>query len=152
MGAKALKPAIQNLYDEDFAIWTEETARLLRAGRFDHIDVEHLAEEVEDMGKSQGHEVRSRLRVLMVHLLKWKCQPQKRSRSWSSTAATQRAELRDVFSESPSLRAKLPPSIPDVYPDAVEQAALETGLPESAFPRECPFSPEQIMDRRFLPD
>ncbi len=152
MGTKALKPAVSNLYDEDFAVWTEQTASLLRAGRFDQIDVEHLAEEVEDMGKSQRHEVQSRLRVLLVHLLKWKYQPQKRSPSWRSTVVTQREELNDVFADSPSLRRSLPNAVARIYAASVELAGIETGLPQGAFPSECPFSVEQVLDHKFLPE
>ncbi len=151
MGTKALKPAVSNLYDEDFAVWTEETASLLRAGRFDQIDIEHLAEEVEDMGKSEKHEVQSRLRVLILHLLKWKFQPEQQSRSWNSTIATQRVELERRFEQSPSLRRDLSKSVAKVYFDAVHLAAIETGLPQSSFPSDCPFRVEQVLGRNFLP-
>src|SRR5437588_12681668 len=93
MGAKTLKPVRAKLYDEDFAVWTSETARLLRAGRFDEVDIEHVAEEIEDMGKRDKRELRSRLTVLIVHLLKRKWQPEKRTRGWQSTLLTQREEL-----------------------------------------------------------
>ena len=86
-----LKPASASLYDEDFAVWTAETARLLRAGRFDEVDIEHVAEEIEDMGKRDKRELHSRLTVLILHLLKWKWQPEKKSASWGSTIVTQRA-------------------------------------------------------------
>ncbi len=152
MTTKALKPPVSNLYDQDFAAWTHETARLLRQRRFEEIDIEHAAEELEDMGASQKHEVHSRLRVLTIHLLKWKYQSQKRSRSWHSTIATQRAELDDVFGRSPSLRGNLSRSVAEVYSRSVELASIETGLPEDTFPHECPFTAEQIMDRGFLPD
>ena len=152
MSTKALQPSVSNLYDEDFAAWTSHTAHLLRAGRLADLDVEHLAEEVEDMGKSERREVLSRITVLLLHLLKWKFQPRKRTGSWQSTLASQRAELSRVFEDSPSLRNVFSKSLPAVYSDAVEQAAAETGLPAEAFPDGCPFSPDQIMDRGFLPD
>src|SRR2546426_519054 len=111
MGAKSLTRPASKLYDEDFVAWASETARLLRSGRFDKIDVEHLAEEVEDMANRDKRELASRLRVLILHLLKWQQQPGKRSRSWRATIATQRAELKDLLDQSPSLRRVLPGSV-----------------------------------------
>src|SRR5713226_718431 len=104
MGAKTLKPRTASLYDQDFAVWTSETARLLRAGRFDEVDIEHVAEEIEDMGKRDKRELHSRLTVLLLHLLKWKWQPEKQTRGWQSTLLTQRAELGRLLEDSPSLR------------------------------------------------
>lgn len=152
MGAKPLTRPASQLYDEDFVVWAIETARLLRERRFEQIDIEHLAEEVEAMGRSQKHEVRSRLRVLLVHLLKWKHQPRRRSAGWQSTMTTQRTELRDLFEQSPSLRRQVSEALPRVYLDAAKLAAIETGLAADAFPRACPFSPAQILDDTFLPE
>jgi len=152
MGAKTLKPAAASLYDEDFAVWTAETARLLRAGRFDEVDIEHVAEEIEDMGKRDKRELHSRLTVLILHLLKWKWQPEKKSASWGSAIVTQRAELRRLFRQSPSLKAEVQDAVEDVYSDAMEGATVETGLPARTFPRKCPFTPDQILDRDFLPE
>ena len=152
MGAKTLKPSTSSLYDEDFAAWTSETARLLRASRFDEVDVAHVAEEIEDMGKSEKREMLSRLTVLIVHLLKWQYQHAQQSSSWRSTVITQRAELDRLFEDSPSLRRSVRASIPKVYSDAVDAAIAETGLPAGTFPGECPFSPDQILDRKFWPD
>jgi len=155
MGVKSLTrpsakpPQHKLLYDQDFAVWTQQTARLLRAGRFTEIDIESLAEEVEDMGKRDRDEAHSRLRVLLAHLLKWQQQPEKRSRSWRSTIATQRVELGQVFRRSPSMMRVLDESLAEIYFDAVEQAAIETGLPADSFPRDCPFSVQQILDRAF---
>ena len=152
MGAKTLKPAAASLYDEDFAIWTAETARLLRAGRFDEVDIEHVAEEIEDMGKRDKRELHSRLTVLILYLLKWKWQPEKKSANWGSTIVTQRAELRRLFEQSPSLKTKVQDAVEEVYSDAMEGATVEAGLPARTFPRKCPFTPDQILDREFLPE
>ena len=151
MSAKSLTPPAALLYDEDFARWTAETARLLRQGRLTELDVEHLAEEVEDMGKSQHRELGSRLTVIIQHLLKWQLQPEKRSGSCKATTVTQRAELDRLFEQSPSLRREVPASMARVYGDAVAISAAETGLPVESFPRESPFTPEQILDQDFFP-
>src|SRR5713226_7348754 len=126
MGAKSLIRPSTELYDEDFVVWAIETARLLRARRFDEIDVEHAAEEIEDMAKRDKRELLSRLRVLIKHLLKWQHQADHRSGSWESTIITQRAELEHLFEQSPSLRRAVPASTAEVYRDAVAEAIVET--------------------------
>jgi hypothetical protein len=151
MGAKSLKPSLAGLYDDDFAAWASETARQLRAGRFSEIDVEHVAEEIEDMGKSEKREMLRRLTVLVMHLLKWKWQADKRTTSWQSTMATQRAELHRLLRQSPSLKSVIAASVTDVYPDAVESAIIETGLSAQTFPASCPFSVDEILERMFFP-
>src|SRR5579863_1659056 len=151
MGAKTLKPAAASLYDEDFAVWTAETACLLRAGRFDEVDVEHVAEEIEDMGKRDKRELHSRLTALILHLLKWKWQPERQTRGWQSTLLTQRTELDQLFEDSPSLRRAVAAAAAKVYPAVLRSAALETGLSATDLPSKCPFSPDQILDREFLP-
>ena len=151
MGAKTLKPATGSLYGEDFAVWTSETARLLRERRFDEVDIEHIAEEIEDMGKRDKRELYSRLTVLTVHLLKWKYQPEKKSEGWRSTIAAQRTEIQLLLDDSPSLR-RFTRATGDIYSRALQLAIAQTGLPARIFPRECPFSPDQILDLSFLPE
>ena len=68
---------LAGLYDEDFFEWTSRNAALLRAGRFDRADIEHIAEEIEDMGKRDLKELNSRVQVLVAHLLKWQLQAAK---------------------------------------------------------------------------
>ena len=150
MPVKTASPALAKLYDEDFLLWTEKTARLLRDGHLDELDIEHLAEEIECMGTSQRRELESRLTVLLTHLLKWGWQHAKRSRSWKATAANQRAELRRLFRQSPSLKNQVAEAIAESYEDAIDQASIETGLPAETFPQHCPFTPEQVLDREFF--
>jgi hypothetical protein len=151
MGAKPLVHPTSKLYDEDFAQWTAETARLLREGRFKEIDVEHVAEEIEDMGKNHHREVSSRLRLIIQHLLKWQYQPDRRSGSWKAKVATQREELEELLEQSPSLRRTPDRTLVRAYGVAVVAAASETWLPEDSFPPKCPYTLEQIQDRDFLP-
>ena len=140
------------LYTEDFAIWTARTAELLRARRFADIDIEHVAEEIEDMGKSEKRELQSRLTILIAHLLKWEKQPHKRTTNRRSTINTQRVELSRLFRQSPSLKNILPDTLKEIYPDSIEAAAIDTGASVADFPVVCPYSAGQIMDRAFLPD
>jgi len=151
MAAEPLTRPVAKLYHQDFVEWARESARLLRSGRFDAVDVEHVAEEIEDMGISHEREVLSRLRVLIVHLLKWGCQPEKRSGSWRSTIDVQRTEIGDVLRRSPSLRGSLSGLTVEAYPGAVRRASMETGLSQNTFPAECPFSVAQLLDENFLP-
>jgi hypothetical protein len=151
MGAKPLVRPAAKLYDEDFVLWTAEAARLLREGRFAEIDVEHVAEEIEDMGKRDHRERFSRLTLIIQHLLKWQYQPDRRSGSWKATVATQRGELEELFEQSPSLRRLPDRTLVRAYGIAIVAAASETGLPEDSFPSKCPYTLEQILDRKFLP-
>jgi hypothetical protein len=138
-------------YDVDFFAWTQRTAALLRSGRFDELDVEHLAEEVEDMGKRERRELGSRVVVLVVHLLKWAQQPDRRSPSWEATIVSQRAELGDLLDDNQSLRPEVAGYVTRRWTVAVKQAAAETRLPAAAFPASCPWSAEQILDGGFYP-
>ena len=85
------------LYDRDFALWTDTTVELLKAKQFQHIDLENLIEEIESMGKSQKSAIRNNLIVVLLHLLKWQYQPDRRSKSWSSSILEHRRRLRDDF-------------------------------------------------------
>ncbi len=141
----------KDLYDRDFFEWTQCNAALLRAARFDQADIEHIAEEVEDMGKSERHELENRLRVLLAHLLKWQLQPERRGRSWRATIRVQRGELLRLLRHLPSLRRYLGDTLPETYRLAIDQAISETDLPDETFPETCPFPLEQILDEKFFP-
>jgi hypothetical protein len=140
------------LYDVDFFEWTQRTADQLRARRFAEVDVDHLAEEIEDVGKRDLRELNSRMEVLLAHLLKWMLQRRKRSRSWRATIVTQRHEIEAALKDSPSLRRRLASATRGNHERAVARAGAETGLEVDAFPPDCPFSIEEILDARFLPD
>jgi hypothetical protein len=127
-------------YETDLNAWANEQARLLRAGRFDLLDIEHLAGEIEDVGKSEQRELASRMAVLLAHLLKWQHQPERRGASWEKTIKAQRKDIRYALGESPSLEPKLqePAWLDVVWTRAVAQAVNETGL--DAFPEVCPWA------------
>jgi hypothetical protein len=97
----------ESLYDQDVIAWLEKQVAYLRAGRPDALDAVHLIEELEAMVGSRRRELKSRLRVLLMHLLNWDHQPRRRSRSWASTIEEQRAQIQDLLEESPSLRHEL---------------------------------------------
>jgi hypothetical protein len=140
------------LYDKDFYAWAKEQAALLRAGEVSRADVEHIAEEIESMGRTEKRELASRLKVLLAHLLEWRFQPEKRTKSWEASIKVQRRELADHLDDNPSLRPLIGAVLEKNYPDAALVAALETGLPEDAFPQSCPWSFAQIRDEDFWPE
>jgi len=138
-------------YDEDFFAWTEEQARLLRAGELAEIDALNLAEEVESVGKSDRREIRSRLIVLLAHLLKWRFQPDARSSGWVGTIREQRDQIEAILEDSPSLRPVIAEVLSRTYKRAHAIATEETGLPDTTFPTVCPFTSDQILAEDFLP-
>ena len=138
-------------YEQDFYAWTQRAAEMLRARRFDEADIEHVAEEIEDMGRRDVRELNSRMRVLLVHLLKWQLRPDQRSGSWHGSIVAQRQEIDVLLEESPSLRGKLASGLADNYTRAVKLAAIETGLGNERFPQTCPYGVEQVLDASFLP-
>lgn len=132
-------------YEQDFYLWSQETAQALLERRFDDIDLEHVAEEIRDLGVSQRHELRSRLKVLLVHLLKCRYATERRSRSWENTIENQRDEIDYLLKENPSLRRIVPELVSDVYDKAVRTAGREAKLDISSLPAECPFTTAEIL-------
>lgn len=122
------------------------------AGELSDVDIDHIAEEIESMGRAEKRELINRLAVLLLHLLKWQFQPVRRGASWQATIRVQRRDLTRHLKDNPSLKGVLPEAIADAYGDAVIEAAAETGLPESTFPASCPWSFEKIMDEGFWPE
>jgi Domain of unknown function DUF29 len=134
-------------YEDDFYGWLMEQARYVRDGRWDAVDRENLAEEIESLGREQFNKLESSLRVLMLHMLKWDHQPQKRSRSWALTVRTQRLEVEDVLSDNPSLKPRIAEAMARGYRKARVEAAKETELDEHVSPASCPYDWDEVMGR-----
>jgi len=132
-------------YEQDYYGWTQQTAQLIRHGNFTDIDLEHLAEELEDMGANKERELENRLGILLAHLLKWRYQPERRGSSWRLTIKEQRQRILRILRKNPSLKAHLDETCRDAYSDAILIAARETGLPETLFPQENSLSWEQTI-------
>ncbi len=143
---------LAQLYDRDFNLWIVATTELLREGRLAALDVANLLEEIETMGRSEKAALKSNLVVVLLHLLKWKYQPKKRSTSWELSIAEHRRRLRDAFEDSPSLKPYCEACFDQCYQDARRQARIETKLAIATFPETSPFTPEQSLDQDFLPD
>jgi hypothetical protein len=140
-----LESAMSSTYQIDFYTWTHEQAMLLREGRLNELDVEHLIEELEDMGATKERELENRLGVLLAHLLKWQYQPERRSNSWVATIKEQRRRIERVLKKNPGIKSYLDEAFQDAYGDARLIAMRETGLPEEVFPRASPFTLDQTL-------
>ncbi|GAB6140859.1 DUF29 domain-containing protein [Methylosoma difficile] len=138
-------------YDHDFYSWTQEQAGLLRAGRLSDLDIQNLIEEIETMGRSEKRELQSRLTVLLVHLLKWTYQPERRGRSWTLTIEGQRINFQDVFEDNPGLKPQIEAIFSNAYRLARINASKETGLDRRIFPETCPWTFEQVIDDGYYP-
>lgn len=141
-------------YSTDVIAWANEQAALLRAGNFGALDIEHIADEVEDVGKSERRELMSRMVVLLVHLLKWRFQPERRGASWQTTVRHQRRLIDLDLQETPSLKVSLADAAwqEKAWLAAVGQASSVTNMGEDIFPEICPWTTDQILDQAFLPD
>lgn len=140
------------LYDQDFYLWLTQTSQFLKTGEFHQLDLPNLIEEIEDMGKSQKKAIKSNLRVILWHLLKYQYQPEKRTKSWRLTIYKHRDRLQDSFAESPSLKNFFQEVFDECYQKARETASQETELLITVFPKICPFSQEETLDKNYLPD
>jgi len=138
-------------YDDDIAAWAEEQVALLRSGQWALLDIEHIAEEIEDMNISHRHQLAHRMAILMAHLLKWKYQPDHRGSSWENTIHNQRDKLAKLLKKMPSLRRMLqdPEWDQEVWDDAVDIAGRETNVRNLPKVREWHF--EQILSVDYFP-
>jgi Domain of unknown function DUF29 len=146
--ATRVKPTAKDLYQDDLYAWAQDQAALLRAGRFDALDLEHLIEEVEDLAGSLKSAVRSRATTVMEHLLKLQHSPAQSPRlAWRQTIRTQRTRLLNDL--TPSLQRHLADRLADLYDrarhdaegslrDHGEHAAADT------LPATCPYTLDQI--------
>lgn len=132
-------------YEADGYGWALQQAEILRARRFDLLDVENVAEEIESLGKSLANELRSRYGTLLTHLLKWQFQPERRSYSWAGTIRRERGAIAKHLRDNPGLKPRRAELFEDSYPEAFQQAVVETNLPPGRFPDLCPYSLEQAM-------
>jgi hypothetical protein len=137
---------------EDYQAWLVQQVAHLRAQRFDDLDREAIAEELEDMGRSERRAIEGYLKNLLLHLLKWSQQAKRRSGSWRDSIDSARDAIADLLDDSPSLRLRLSEFLERQYPRARRSAANQTDLVETDFPAQCPFTLAQILDHEFFPD
>jgi hypothetical protein len=141
-----------DLYNRDRADWAVQQALLLRNGRFNAIDIKYVAEELEAIMGNSRRELHSRFRILITYLLKWQFQKDSRSLDWEVMIRDQRDDIVQLLRESPSLRRFVPEKVSSAYLKAVALVSLETGMPRSAFPEDCPYRSSQLLNDEFWPE
>ena len=134
-------------YDRDLYGWAIEQAALLRAGKIAEADALNIAEELDDVGNEQYDKLESALRIILLHLLKWDHQPERRTRSWYASITVQRNHVRKVLRNNPGLKPRIGEAVTDAYSDARVQAAAQTRLREKSLPRTCPYTWDEVLDR-----
>ncbi len=144
----ASSPA-SDLYEHDFYAWTQAQAAALRAKDWATVDLEHLAEEIESLGRNEFDKLVSFYALVMLHMLKWEHQPNLRSRSWAVSIDNHREHAAEVLSENPGLKSRLGEALERAYRRARGEAIAETGLRKSTFPDTCPFTPDEVLTRSY---
>lgn len=142
----------ENLYETDYDAWLATQIRLLQQGDIGALDIPHLIEELEGLNRSNERELESYLVVLLTHLLKWEYQPLMRCGSWSGSIKNSRNRIAKLFKQQKSLQGKLLLFLESAYPDAVEWASEETKLRTDLFPSRSPYTVEQLLDKKWLPE
>ena len=143
---------MSKLYSTDFSTWISQTAQLLRERRWHDIDVANLIDEVEDLGKSERRAIDSQLTRLLLHLLKWQYQPQRRSDSWLDSITDARTQIDLAIKDSPSLKGYPAEQLEESYRRARRQAAIQTKLEISVFPQTCQYSLDLVVADDWLPE
>lgn len=141
----------KTLYNVDYLQWINQTLTQLKNKAYGEVDWDNLIEELEDMGRSERRALESNLIIVLLHLLKWQYQPDKRTGSWESSLIEHRRRIRKALKESPSLTPFLEKILIESYQQAIKQAKAETGLPKNRFPPQCPYDLVSILDDEFLP-
>jgi hypothetical protein len=140
--------------ETDFHGWLLDQAAALRARDYESLDWDHLAEELELMGARERRELRSELKILLLHLLKLRFQPVQlhRHHSWRNSIVEAREQIADIIKDSPGIfQGKRDEVLGDVYVRARDKAARESRLPLNTFPDACPWMYEQVIDPDFFP-
>jgi hypothetical protein len=141
-----------NLYERDFVAWADEQALLLEQKRWSELDLVNLVEEVRDLGRRERDAIESQLTRLLMHLLKWQCQPGKKTRSWLLTIKDARRQIAKLHRKYPVLKVHTEAEFFECYLEARDVASDETGLPVDVFHLECPYTLEQVLDPDFFPE
>jgi Domain of unknown function DUF29 len=139
-------------YDTDFYAWTQVQVAALHAKDWPALDRDHLAAEIAALGREHVQAVESHLTLLLTHLLKWRAQPQARTRHWRTTIRVTRQQIAKRLRRSPTLRAELPQLLANAYREARTRATEQTGRPLTTFPKACRWPPGQVLDEDWWPE
>ena len=160
LGNRPKRINVSTDYDIDFTEWVTDQVERIRNGQMNRLDVESIIEELTALAISERRALRSHLRILLLHLLKWRHQPDQRSTSWRASIDNARTEIEELLASSPSLRRGLDgdattngvSALTWAYGKARQGAQRDTGLGSDVFPKDCPFPFDQILDGNYLPD
>jgi hypothetical protein len=150
---KTSQPALSTLYDRDFYLWLDTTAKLLKGRCFEELDLENLIEEIESIGRSEKRELKSRLITLVEHLLQlkhWESERVYNERGWRNTIIEQRHQVKLTLEDSPSLKQVIPSLFPDCYQNAREIFLQKSDLPAEIVPVVSPFTPEEVLNSNYF--
>jgi Domain of unknown function DUF29 len=153
--SKERKPAATSApqrtdYKQDIHAWALEQIELLKAGRLADIDALNIAEELGDVAGREYDKLQSALAIILLHMLKWDHQPERRSRSWHNSITEHRARVERQLRKFPSLKTRMGEAVEEGYEDARRWCQIETHIPEVDFPFSCPYDWEEIMTRSFV--
>jgi hypothetical protein len=141
------------LYEEDFPLWAERQAELLRQGIFDQLDLDNLIEEVEDLSRRERDAVESFVEAIIEHLLKLTYSPAARPRRlWLVAIDKQRPKLARKLTTT--LRGHLQAALPTLYAGQqrpVERVLAKDGVAPGTLPATCPYSLDQVLDPDWYP-
>ncbi|MFO1434022.1 MAG: DUF29 domain-containing protein [Candidatus Competibacteraceae bacterium] len=136
---------MSDTYTRDFNRWIQQTTQSLREHRWQEIDIDHLIEEIEDLGKSEKRGIASQSTRLLLHLLKWQYQPQRRSDSWLDSITDARTQIELAIQDSPSLGNYPAEQLEQSYQQARRKASRQTAIPLAVFAETCPYPIEWVL-------
>ncbi|WP_414563032.1 MULTISPECIES: DUF29 domain-containing protein [unclassified Anabaena] len=142
------------LYEQDFYLWIQTTVKFLKERNLEQLDIDNLLEEIDSMGRSEKKELKTRLIVLIEHLLKlqfWILEKDDNARGWRTTVVEQRRQILYILADSPSLKSILNNLFIDCYTDGRKDTIRKHQLSSELFPEQPPFSLEQVLNEDFIP-
>lgn len=134
-------------YEVDFSAWSAAQAAALQEGRFGDLDIVNLVDEVESLGRSEYDAFVSAIEIVLVHMLKWDAQPEKRTPSWVASIVEHRRRVDRRLRDNPSFKARIQDAVQRAFEVATAKAAGETNLPLEAYPEQNPFDWDAITSR-----
>ncbi len=133
------------IYETDFFTWTRQQSKFLSDGEYEKLDMINLIEELNSLGNSKESSLESYLIILLLHMLKIRCQPEKHTRSWDLSIKNSKFKANRLLKKNPGLKGDLDDTFSSAYVSARLGAESETGLNEEVFPEKCPWTIEEVL-------